>query len=138
MNTGILINVDPSTEIKRDHICYYVTKEGLELKLIEVVNVWYQHPDGPADIPRLETHIVLKTSITRDDHPEVFLLYNQQLATRELNSDNQTETNKEEQIKSFSDFRKQDQSAEVSKPDSIFDLIVTKFWLKLLKHDSKK
>lgn len=79
---AILINPTTDSESRREHICYYVLRDCDELRLMEVSNVFYQHPDGPCEIPRLENQIVLTTKLTKTDHPEVFLLYNQQLATR--------------------------------------------------------
>ena len=42
---GILIQIDTDPQ-KEDHICFQVRKEGYNLRLIEVVDRYYEHPDS--------------------------------------------------------------------------------------------
>ena len=77
----ILINPDPSSETRRNHICYYVTHDGSNFHLYEVVEVFYQHPDGPCELPRLENHRIKTVSANpfmADSN--ILLLYHQQMA----------------------------------------------------------
>lgn len=73
-----IINIDPSQRIREVHICFYVTRDGNKLHLKRMVEAYYQHPDGPAEIQKFEVEEVLVTDINSVVNPEVFLMYNNQ------------------------------------------------------------
>lgn len=79
----ITINIDPSLETRRVHICYYVTCNGDILDLKAVEDVYYQHSDAPCEISRTETRTIKSCNKYSITDPQIFLLYNQQMATHQ-------------------------------------------------------
>lgn len=55
----IVINVEPNDLLETKHVCYFTkTDYDNNIHLFQVVENYYQHPDGPAKIPQYDTRLV--------------------------------------------------------------------------------
>ena len=82
----IIINVTENP-LERHILGYFTTEDGGRIDLWVVENVYYQHPDGPCDLQRIETRKIDFADIRQRKNSEIILLRHIQASILEKHKD---------------------------------------------------